>query len=64
VSTLIGGRGVDWVHVAHNMDKWWVLANTTGTAVSINWGEYFDYLLSEESKFHNVVSVYWAKVRY
>lgn len=37
----------------------------TGTAVSINWGEFFDYLLSEESKFHNVVvSVYWAKVGY
>jgi len=31
VSTLIGGRGVDWVRVARDMDKWWVLANTVLT---------------------------------
>jgi len=27
----------------------------TDPVVSINWGEFFDYLLSEESKFNNVV---------
>jgi len=26
----------------------------TDPAISMNWGEFFDYLLSEESKFHNV----------
>jgi len=36
----------------------------TDPAVSMNWGEFFDYLLSEESKFHNVISVFWATVGY
>jgi hypothetical protein len=31
VSTLIGGRGVDWVNVARDMDKWWVLVITVLT---------------------------------
>ena len=28
VSTLIDEWGVDWMHVAHDMDKWWALVNT------------------------------------
>jgi hypothetical protein len=32
VPTLIGGRrNLDWVHVARDMDRWWVLANTVLT---------------------------------
>jgi len=31
MSTLIGERGVDWVHVARDVDKWCVLVNTVLT---------------------------------
>jgi hypothetical protein len=31
VSTLVGSRGVDLAHVAHDMDKWWMLVNTVLT---------------------------------
>lgn len=36
----------------------------TDPAVSMNWGEFFDYLISEESKFRNVISVFWTTVGY